>query len=584
MPNTSPRPSLVLLPALLLLAGLLALAWWVPNRHAAGMVPPGGMSGADRLNSLSFAPFRPGQSPLTNRFPSAAEVEADLAVLAPVTRAIRTYAALEGNYDVPALAAKKGLKVWLGIWLGADRAQNAKEIARGIELANAHPDTVERVIVGNEVLLRRDLPVGELIAAIDTVKRQVRQPVTYADVWEFWEQFPDVAAHVDIVTIHLLPYWEDDPTSVAGAMAHIEAIYHRMATRFAGQKIVIGETGWPSAGRPRRDAVPARVAQARFIREFVALAQRAGFDYNLIEAFDQVWKYKSEGTVGAAWGLFEADRTEKYPAGARVEEDPNWAAHAAISVLLGGALLVIGLAGRALKPGAQARLAGVAMAAGGALVFAFAGTWPLVFDGHLLLAFAVNLPAQAALAILLVRRAGAVLAGPVLADGVLADEVLAGAAAPTSRTGAQASEAVRSLLRLRPAVPRDTAGWLDDLSFLFLWTAAVLQLLLLFDPRYRDFPLPVFAVPLLAVLARAALRDLPRHGGGREELFAGGTLALAALASAVMEGRLNAASLVWNAVALVLAAPALVRLAAPALLRLAAPALLRLRPCGRGKT
>lgn len=545
-----PRPSFLLVPVVLLLAGLLALAWFVPNRHAAGVAPPGGMSGGEKLNSLSFAPFRPGQSPLTNQFPSAAEVEADLALLAPVTRAIRTYAALEGNYNVPALAARKGLKVWLGIWLGGDRAQNAKEIARGIELANAHPDTVERVIVGNEVLLRRELPVAELIAAIDTVKRQVRQPVTYADVWEFWEQFPEVAAHVDIVTIHLLPYWEDDPTSVGKAIAHIEVIYHRIAARFPGQKIAVGETGWPSAGRARRDAVPSRVAQARFIREFVAAAGRNNFDYNLIEAFDQVWKYKHEGTVGAAWGLFTADRAEKYPVGTRVEEDPYWPAHAAISVLLGVALLMVGLAGRALRVGAQVRLACVAMAAGGALVFAFAGTWSLVFDGHLLLAFAVNLPAQAVLAVLLLRRAGAVLEGAVLA----------GKALPPARTGAQASEAMRSLLRLRPSLPRDAAGWLDDLSFLFLWTAAVLQLLLLFDPRYRDFPLPVFAVPLVAVLARAALRDLPRNGAGRAELFAGGTLALAALASAVMEGSENVASEIWNTAALVLAAPALIRL------------------------
>ena len=538
------RPSVILVPVLLLLAALLAAGWWWPNRHAAGVAPPGGMSGTDKLNSLSFAPFRAGQSPLADRFPSAAEVEADLKLLAPVTRAVRTYAALEGDYDVPALAARHGLKVWLGIWLGGDRAQNVREIARGIALANAHPETVERVIVGNEVLLRRDLPVGELIAAIDTVKRQVRQPVTYADVWEFWEQFPEVAAHVDIVTIHLLPYWEDDPTGVAGAVAHIEAIYRRIAARFAGKQIAIGETGWPSAGRARRDAVPSRVAEARFIRDFVAAAQRGGFDYNLIEAFDQGWKYKNEGTVGARWGLFTADRAEKFPTGTRVEENPWWPLHAALSVLTGLLLFCVGLAGRRLETAAQVRLAVVAMAAGGALAFGFAGTWPLVFDFHLLAAFAVNMPAQAVLAALLMRRAGAVLAGDVLSP---------------ARTGRQASEAVRSVLRLRPDLPRDASGWLDDFSFVFLWTAAVLQLLLLFDSRYRDFPLPVFAVPLLVVIVRAALRDLPRGGGGREEFCAGGVLALAALASAVMEGAGNVSSEIWNTAALVLAAPALLR-------------------------
>jgi hypothetical protein len=92
--------------------------------------------------------------------------------------------------------------------------------------------------------------------------------------------------------------------------------------------------------------------------------------------------------------------------------------------------------------------------------------------------------------------------------------------------------------------------------FIFVWTAAVMQLLLLFDPRYRDFPLPVFIVPLLAALTRILLGDLPR-GGGREELWAGGTLAVAAVASAINEGPLNLQSLAWNAAALVLAAPLL---------------------------
>jgi hypothetical protein len=86
-----------------------------------------------------------------------------------------------------------------------------------------------------------------------------------------------------------------------------------------------------------------------------------------------------------------------------------------------------------------------------------------------------------------------------------------------------------------------------------------MQLTLLFDPRYRDFPLPVFAVPLVGVVARATLADLPRAGGGREEMWAGGVLAVGGVASAVAEGPLNMQSLAWSAAALVLATPPLLR-------------------------
>jgi exo-beta-1,3-glucanase (GH17 family) len=537
------RISPLLPPILLLLAGLMVLAWWWPNRPRAGDVA---MPDA-RFNSVSFAPFRAGQSPLDHRFPSAAEVAEDMAVIAPRTRAIRTYAAIEGDYDVAALAAKHGLKVWQGIWLGTDRAKNAAEIARGIALANRYPEAVERVVVGNEVLLRRDLPVGELIAAIDQVRAAVRQPVTYADVWEFWRQFPEVAPHVDVVTIHLLPYWEDKPTGIDGAVQHVDAVYRAMAKLFRGKPIAIGETGWPSRGRARQDATPGRVEQAVFLRRFIALARAEGFDYNLIEAFDQGWKYQSEGTVGANWGLWTADRKPKFPLSGPVAENPDWRRYAAGSVAGGLGLLTLALCCRSPRRTAdQLRLAILAMALGGALAFAWAGTVPVIYDARLLVAAIGNLAGQALLAVLMMRRAA---------------DILSGTAASAARTGADATETVLALLRLRPGRRITGASLFDDLSFVFVWTAAVMQLLLLFDPRYRDFPLPVFAVPLICVVARAALADLPRGGSGREELWAGGTLAIAAVVGAVAAGPAHFSSLAGSIAALVLAAPPLLRVA-----------------------
>jgi exo-beta-1,3-glucanase (GH17 family) len=540
------RPSPVLLPVLLILAALVVAAWWWPNRPKAGDVT---MPDA-AFNAVSFAPFRRGQSPFNETFPTEAQVAGDVALLAGKVRAIRSYAALGGKTDFAALARLHGLKLWQGIWLGNDRTKNAQEMAAAIALANRYPDTIDRVIVGNEVLLRRDLPVEELIADIDTVRRAVKQPVTYADVWDFWRQFPQVAPHVDIVTIHLLPYWEDEPTGIDGAVREVGNAYRQIAAMFPGKPIAIGETGWPSRGRWRRDAAPSRVNQTVFLRRFIALARQEGFEYCLIEAFDQDWKYRSEGTVGANWGLWTDDRRPKFPLSGPVVEDPGWRGEAAVSVvlglvLLGGILWLHRAPPPRPSPASRERenvgLAVLAMALGWALVWAWVGTMPIVYDLQLGVAAAVNLTGQAALALLLLDRAALVLAGhPV----------------PTRRTGAEATETVLGLFRLNlPRLP--LRAWLfDDLMFVFVWTAAVMQLLLLFDPRYRDFSLPVFIVPLLAALTRILLGDLLR-GGGREELWAGGTLAVAAVASAINEGPLNLQSLAWNAAALVLAAPLL---------------------------
>jgi exo-beta-1,3-glucanase (GH17 family) len=259
---------------LAVLCALMLLGWWLPNRRQ----DPGVGTHAVKFNSLSYAPYRTGQSPLTGRFATEAEVDQDMALLAPLTRAIRSYAAIEGPYEGPALARKHGLKLWQGIWLGGDRAQNAREMARAIDFAHRYPDTIERVIVGNEVLLRRDLPVAELIADIDHVRASVKQPVAYADVSDFWDQFVQVAPHVDVVLIHLLPYWEDVPTGIDHAVEKVGQAYIHFTKLFPGKTIAIGETGWPSRGRQRRDAVPGRINEARFLREFIALSEADHFE------------------------------------------------------------------------------------------------------------------------------------------------------------------------------------------------------------------------------------------------------------------------------------------------------------------
>lgn len=128
--------------------------------------------------------------------------------------------------------------------------------------------------VGSEVLLRRDLPPAELMTDIDRVKAAVHQPVAYADVWNFWEQFPEVASHVDVVLIHLLPYWENTPAGIDHAVQHVDNTYKEITRLFPGKKIAIGETGWPSRGRERADAISSRVNEARFLRAFLTLSQQ----------------------------------------------------------------------------------------------------------------------------------------------------------------------------------------------------------------------------------------------------------------------------------------------------------------------
>ena len=194
-----------------------------------------------------------------------------------------------------------------------------------MRLTKEYPGVITSVVVGNEVLLRGEMTAADLAANIRSVKSQVTIPVTYADVWEFWLRNREVYDAVDFVTIHILPYWEDFPIRARHAAAHVDAIRKRMAVAFPGKEILIGETGWPSAGRMREGALPSRANQAKVVSEILALAKRENFRVNLIEAYDQPWKRQLEGTVGGYWGLIDAvHRAVKYPPDQPISNYPLW--------------------------------------------------------------------------------------------------------------------------------------------------------------------------------------------------------------------------------------------------------------------
>jgi exo-beta-1,3-glucanase (GH17 family) len=295
-----------------------------------------------KIVSLSYAPFREGQSPLQGVFPSAEEIDQDLRLLADRTHTIRTYASVESMGPIAKLAGKYGLQVTQGAWLGYDRKDNSKEIKALIKAANTYPQVIKRVIVGNEVLLREEMKPERLIEYIREVKKSVKQPVSYADVWSMYMKYPQLIKEVDFITIHILPYWEDEPIPVDVAPRHIERAYQAVkkeAESIApGKSILIGESGWPSEGRQRGWAVPSVVNTARFIRGLIKVANENGFDYNIVEAFNQKWKSELEGIVGANWGLFSDQRKQLIPLTGTVVEDPDWYKRWLVATL---ALLII---------------------------------------------------------------------------------------------------------------------------------------------------------------------------------------------------------------------------------------------------
>jgi exo-beta-1,3-glucanase (GH17 family) len=451
--------------------------WALPNRPQPLEPPPGG-----KLQSVSFAPFRDGQSPLTMVYPTKAQIEEDLKVLKDEVMSVRTYTSREGLEHVPELARKYGIKVMQGAWIGSKPILNEEEVLAQIRLANQYPDVIDKVIVGNEVLLRNDRTVDQLIEYIRYVKAHVKQPVTYADVWEWWLKYPQVADEVDFITIHLLPYWEDIPTSVEDAEERILEAYKTIHERFPGKPILVGEVGWPTAGRTRGPAETGLVNKARFINQFVRMAEREGFQYNIVEAFDQGWKSANEGTVGANWGLFSTDRERKFSLAGPVVENPYWVRHFALSsglavlAVLAAAATAPGLVSR-LRPGRAILLAVLAQGMASALVLAAHVAWTETYYTFETICAALLFALQAALAATILESAARLLTDP---------------SAKTSGRLANLGDAA---------------------AILMATVAVVATVLLVFDGRYRDFPVPDYLVPGLALPVLGLIRMVLQGGG-----------------------------------------------------------------------
>ena len=317
--------------------------WWLATPVTLVRAP---IDPAAKLLCVSYAPFRDAQTPLvpTTQIPPE-QIAQDLEQLAKISNCVRTYSIENGLDRVPELAAKVGLKVIQGIWLGSNRLKNLAQISTAVALAKEYPGVITSLVVGNEVLLRGEMTTSDLAATIRSVKAQVTVPVTYADVWEYWLRNREIYEAVDFVTIHILPYWEDFPIRAKYAAAHVDAIRKRMAVAFPAKEILVGETGWPSAGRMRDAALPSRTNQARVVSEILDLAKNENFRVNLIEAYDQPWKRQLEGTVGGYWGLIDSvQRALKYPPGEPISNYPFWklqmASGMAMSILVFGAALL----------------------------------------------------------------------------------------------------------------------------------------------------------------------------------------------------------------------------------------------------
>ena len=285
----------------------------------------------DSIRGLAYSPYQRWQHP-TGLQPQTLNIAHDIQQLSQITTSLRTYSMHDYMGVLATLAADSNMRLLAGAWIGVNSEHDERELSLLITLGQTQKN-VTRLLVGNEVLLRNHLSSHMLQKHIKAVRAASEKPVSTAEPWHVWLEYPELADAGDFLAVHILPYWEG--VHIDQAIPYIDRRLKELQAAYPNKPILLTEVGWPANGKHIGAAKPSRINQATFVRNFLAYAQQNNTDYVLLEAYDQPWKREIEGAVGGHWGILDSHRQKKWPMTGAVQENPHWPYWALGALLIG---------------------------------------------------------------------------------------------------------------------------------------------------------------------------------------------------------------------------------------------------------
>jgi exo-beta-1,3-glucanase (GH17 family) len=263
------------------------------------------------LYGLCYGPYRDNENPDKGVYPTIQELEEDLNFVPKITSKIRTYGVDKTLYYIPEICDKLNIDCYPGAWLDKSEyeCENENSIENLIKIAQSGNDNVKGVVVGNEVVLSGSLTDQQLSDYIKRVNDATKTPVGTAEEWTTLLKHKNIADNADFIFVHIYPY--SDGVDINKAAQYVIDTYYKVKDSFPGKEVMIGETGWPTAGNTKGAAVPSEENQKKFLTDFTKLAKENNVPYFYFELFDENWKVIKEGEVGAHWGLYETDGSLK---------------------------------------------------------------------------------------------------------------------------------------------------------------------------------------------------------------------------------------------------------------------------------
>ena len=260
-----------------------------------------------KIHGICFSPYVEGQGPGTQI--TARQIRERLTVVQPYVQWLRIFSCSEGNELIPKIAAECGLKTLVGVWLDGNHEKNEIELKNAIELAKS--GYADLLAIGNEVLLRGEMPESDLIDYINRAKKGAPGvDVGYVDAYFKFVDYPQVSDACDVIFANCYPFWEGYPAE--HALVYMKDMYRQAVNAAKGKKVIISETGWPNLGAAEGGALPSFENAIRYFINAYQWAAEEGIDIFYFSSFDETWKVADEGDVGAYWGIWDKDGQIKY--------------------------------------------------------------------------------------------------------------------------------------------------------------------------------------------------------------------------------------------------------------------------------
>lgn len=287
--------------------------------------------------AICYSGYRHNQSPITQVYPSDAEVLEDLLIVAKHFAYIRMYDVSHHAQSVLRIITQHQLplKVLLGVEVKGEMSNpncpwggiysdeeiqnhiksNMVQLDEVAKVANAYKEIVLGISIGNENLAHwhpNKVSSEKLIQHAKYLKTKTDLPITFCEAaYEWRDQGRELAKVVDFISIHVYPLWQRVPYTEAVALTISE--YHKTVEAFPDKPVIFTEFGWTTSATENMNLDETNeVFHKGYLNQMLDWSAKNQVTMFIFEAFDEPWKGGNNPLEAEKhWGIYTVDRKPK---------------------------------------------------------------------------------------------------------------------------------------------------------------------------------------------------------------------------------------------------------------------------------